>query len=151
MNRSTVKKSIDRMQEMVKDRTPVQKGPGGGSLRLSIKADGPYRNRRRRWQGSVYSDNDHAAHIEYGTPPHLQTAKTGRAMAWKTAASRNKDGYAYSREHTHPGHKGEHMFQETGAVFAATEAKDLAERNARLWLFSPGVRPTFISLRQGGN
>jgi len=136
MMRETVRASIDKMQEIIRHKTPVGldhthdgiKHPPG-HLRDSVSTKGPRHISKDTWQGEVYSDLNYAAAIEYGMSPRVVTAKHGGKLAFL------HDGkLVVVTTATNKGWAGSHMFQKGSAEFDRVWAERIARNKAHEWL-----------------
>ncbi len=128
MVEATVEESLDKIQELVKKKTP--KGETG-ALRASILKTSPNRTARRIWTGKVYSNLEYAAAIEYGMSPQVITPKRKEVLRFFWGKTGQIE---YFKSVNWPGYQGAHMFQLAAAEFDQRHAEDIAESNARQWL-----------------
>jgi len=136
MMRDCTKASIDKMQEIIKRKTPVAedhthagvKHPPG-HLRDSINTKGPRKISKDAMQGEVYSSLNYAAAIEYGMSPKTVHAKHGGKLAFL------HDGkLVVVSTATNKGWDGSHMFQKGAAEFERVWAERIARNKAHEWL-----------------
>jgi len=138
MSRQTVKESLEALQEIIQRRTPVG-GPYGpyatahghraGQLRDSVKKSGVKRVSANVWHGTVSSDLEYAAAIEYGMSPRKISAKGDGTLMWFVGGSPE---FAHSVEVS--GYLGQFMFHKGAEEFERTRAHDIAANNARIYL-----------------
>lgn len=149
MSRQTVDESLDKLQEIIKRRTPVG-GPYGpyaavhgrrsGKLRDSVHRTEPRRIAKNAWQGKVYSDLDYTAAIEYGMAPRTITSKSG-TMLWFTGATAH---YAKKIEIT--GYLGHFMFTKGAKEFERDYAEQIAANNAKIYLYAVDAGRRTVSI-----
>lgn len=124
MLRETASESLDVIEQLTKDGTPVDTG----ELRESIHQT-PIEKVGDRIKGTVTSDNDHAAPIEYGSSGHAIFPNDAKALKFH-------DGTYKAYALHHPGHRGYHMFRHAAITFERINARVIAEKNAKKYLGS---------------
>lgn len=128
--------SLDKLQELVRERTPVDTG----ALRRSIKKSGPDRVSADVWRGKVFSRLEYAAAIEYGMSPFHISPKRKRALKWTDSAGQS----VFASHVNHPGWQGAHMFQLGDAEFERKHAEDIVERHVQIWLGTVDAGPRTV-------
>lgn len=112
-----VVKHTEDMVRMAKEAAPTNKSIGaGGRMRASIVS--AYST--NRLGSRVWVDANYAAHVEFGTRPHLIFPKIKPVLAWRTYTTTGKKGqqlkrarftgWAYARFVRHPGTKPQPFF-----------------------------------------
>lgn len=121
MCRATTEESATELKKSVQVNTPVKTGELIESVE-ELPVTKPYPN---HYKSGAKSDAPHAAHVEFGTAPHIIRAQEGSGLAF--------DGKVVSEVH-HPGTEGRHMFQIGAEEFEATKAEAIARKNAEKFL-----------------
>jgi hypothetical protein len=128
MANAIVKESQDKIQELVKKRTP--RG-ATGKLRRSIKKSKVRRTSLITWEGSVYSNLEYAAAIEYGMSPQVIEPTRRDALKFYWGETGRTEFFSSVNW---PGYEGRHMFQLAREEFERRHADDIAKNNMRQWL-----------------
>ena len=142
MMHDTATSSLDKLQDLIQDRTPVgfdhtqpesKVTHGPGHLKKSIKTKGPVRVAKNVWRGEVYSNVEYAAAIEYGMPRKAIVPKHGGKLAF---IGRTGKVVVVPAAPLWGGYSGAFMFKKGLAEFERAWAERIARNKARLWLGS---------------
>ena len=140
MMHDTAEASLDKLQELIRDKTPVgldhtmpenKVKHAPGHLKKSIKTKGPTRIAKNVWRGEVYSDAVYAAAIEYGVPRKPIVPKHGGHLAF---IGRGGKLVVVPAAPNWGGYRGAFMFVKGSHEFEGHWAEKIARNKARLWL-----------------